>query len=561
MFLQKIPVIDLFAGPGGLGEGFSHSNGRTKFDVRLSFEVDPIACQTLRLRSFFRLSEGTPARKSYYAVMRGELTVEQLKAKHKALWDEATSHIIETELGSPETKLSVHKRIRAAVSGSEFVLIGGPPCQAYSIIGRSRRLGVASESNGRQTIVRRQELAREFYKDPKHRLYREYLEILAVHRPVAFIMENVKGLGSARTGINNDAGGMFGLIQSDLQNPKRALEHEIPAGVLNEFGTLKDARYRLFTLAERHPDKPKSLFPGSQPPAASDFVVRSEDYGVPQARHRIIILGLRSDVAEIPETLSRQKPLSVREVLKGLPRIRSTVSGKNRDWAEAFRNESWRVPPGIKRSLGWGAALEEILNSSRRLSNGRAWVSSEPSIRPNSGALRFILDPELKGTAQHEARSHMPSDLVRYLYCALFAQKYGRSPVLTEWPGDLLPNHANVESEYGKVTTRGFDDRFKVQGLIDSVRGPQPSSTVTSHIAKDGHYYIHFDPSQCRSLTVREATRLQTFPDNYFFCGNRTQQYHQVGNAVPPYLVSVRRVCESGESVSGGSDLQGRNAL
>ena len=123
----------------------------------------------------------------------------------------------------------------------------------------------------------------------------------------------------------------------------------------------------------------------------------------------------------------------------------------------------------------------------------------------------------------------MPSDLRRYYYASVFADVTGRSPKLSDFPKSLLPAHQNVElGRTGKM----FSDRFRVQ-LPDQV-----ATTITSHISKDGHYFIHYDPSQCRSLTVREAARLQTFPDNYSFQGPRTAQYHQVGNAVPPYLAA-----------------------
>jgi DNA (cytosine-5)-methyltransferase 1 len=121
----------------------------------------------------------------------------------------------------------------------------------------------------------------------------------------------------------------------------------------------------------------------------------------------------------------------------------------------------------------------------------------------------------------------MLSDLRRYLYASSFAEAYGTSPRLRDFPHHLLPDHENLLEA---LQTSTFSDRFRVQ-LAD-----QPSTTIVSHIRKDGHYYIHFDPAQCRSLTVREAARLQTFPDNYLFEGNRTEQYQQVGNAVPPLL-------------------------
>lgn len=157
------------------------------------------------------------------------------------------------------------------------------------------------------------------------------------------------------------------------------------------------------------------------------------------------------------------------------------------------------------------------------------------SVDPEQSILDKWYRAKLEGKRvlpNHETRSHLALDLDRYLFCAAYARTYGVPARLWHMPDYLIPNHANAKNaktEQNKNKLK-FTDRFRVQ-LYDS-----PSTTITSHIAKDGHYYIHPDVKQCRALTVREAARLQTFPDDYYFEGGRTQQYQQIGNAVPPLL-------------------------
>jgi DNA (cytosine-5)-methyltransferase 1 len=173
------------------------------------------------------------------------------------------------------------------------------------------------------------------------------------------------------------------------------------------------------------------------------------------------------------------------------------------------------------RDIGLSVALGLSVATRVRRRKGGSYADL-PASCPDE-LQRWLVDLKLERFPNNETRGHMLADLGRYFYAALYGQIAGVSPKAKDFPRELAPDHRNWKT--GK-----FADRFRVQ-LWKS-----PATTVTSHISKDGHYFIHPDPSQCRSLTVREAARLQTFPDNYFFRGNRTQQFVQVGNAVPPFL-------------------------
>lgn len=493
------PVIDIFAGPGGLGEGFSSLTDRQRgFKVCLSVEMDKTAHQTLLLRKFFHCFSTAPD--DYHDYVSGKLSKAELFARHPREHLIATREAWRAELGKASDRV-VSKRIKQALQGARlWALVGGPPCQAYSLVGRSR---MQSRTNP------------DFEKDHRHFLYKEYLRIVARHRPPVFLMENVKGLLSASYGGEK----LFHRILSDLCEPGRALQMR---------GRLK-LRYRLYPVGQ--PIQSPLMSMKGAPPSSNSLVVRAEEYGIPQARHRIFVLGVREDLAVTPGSLDRSTSMTVADVINDLPRLRSTISSEEdtlQSWHAAIaavRNQRWfRSPKGKAQKLAALTArghLASMIPTS--LTKGGQWLAC--SSRPRRLASWYR--ESCRGISNHEARGHMASDLRRYFFAACFAEGTGRSPTLQDFPPELMPEHRNAErGRRGEM----FSDRFRVQ------LSEQPSTTITSHISKDGHYFIHFDPTQCRSLTVREAARLQTFPDSYHFEGPRTEQYRQVGNAVPPLL-------------------------
>jgi len=494
---DPIAIVDLFSGPGGLGEGFSSclgSDNSRRYQIHLSIEKEPSAHKTLRMRAFLRRFDAFP--EEYYAWLNGKSAEPNWSSLFPIEWAAAEDEARCLELGTPECASLLDERIQAIRKqhGGRTVLIGGPPCQAYSLAGRSRNSGIVGY---------------EAELDHRNFLYDEYVQVLSALAPAAFVMENVKGMLSAA--IKGNA--IFTKVMEDLRN----------AG--------GNDNYRLFALT---PETGRR----SEDPRPKDFVVRAEEHGVPQARHRVIIVGLRKDVIDgmpdqfLPLLKRRKCPVNVSMAIGEMPKLRSGVSRSDTGpgWISAMEEALERVRGAMDTmpALDRDAILQQlrVVEVEYQSIASRGGDIEGGLALPNdcSADLRaWLTDPSLTRLPQNETRGHMPSDLARYLFAACYGRVFETSPKADDFPAELAPQHRNWAS--GK-----FSDRFRVQ-----VAG-RPSTTITSHISKDGHYFIHPDPSQCRSLTVREAARLQTFPDNYVFLGNRTEQYVQVGNAVPPFL-------------------------
>lgn len=493
---KSVEVIDLFAGPGGLAEGFSafgDKTGHRPFNIGISVEKDRAAHRTLELRSFFR-SFGDDVPNAYYEYLRGKITRERLFDRFPLHAEIAQAETMNgpRELGRRSDDQEIFRAVRQNLRSTrdDTVVIGGPPCQAYSVVGRARAKGITGY---------RPE------KDHRHFLYRDYLRILAMASPAVFVMENVKGILSSQVNGSN----IFPRILEDLSHPAKALRKD------------PGPRYRIYSLVERQPDLSDL--------AEGNYVIASEHYGIPQTRHRVILLGVREDLKKVPSILRRANRMyTVADAIRDLPRVRSGLTRESDSadaWHEYIREYSRAVSKEL-RTAGFAGriATRAATGAGRLTSTGGRFIGTEQESIRIPKLNRWFVDRKIGGYVNHESRSHMASDLQRYLFCICYArQNGGDSPRSHDMPRRFAPKHDNWDSG-------DFVDRFKVQSAN------RPSSTITSHIAKDGHYFIHYDPAQCRSLTVREAARLQTFPDNYLFEGNRTEQFTQVGNAVPPLL-------------------------
>ena len=402
---MKQNIIDLFSGAGGLTEGFR----RPEYNILAHVEMSVDACQTLRLRDDYYQLKKRNMLQQYRNFLDGKISLSELEQqcglRQKALTINETidTGTIDGILAKIDSKLSNRQ-----VHG----IIGGPPCQAYSTVGRKRN-----------------EAKKE--TDKRIYLYRFYIQFLEHYKPEFFLFENVRGLLS------------FKDLDGKRLFPKMKQEFE---AITDKLGYHID--WKLIDCSE---------------------------FGVPQERKRIILYGQRNDLPKFSffERLAdlQETPGTVGELLRDLPKLKAGETCNKYSKAQpcAFVVENLRTPASK--------------------------------------------------LTQNVARPNRELDLKIY---KIAAEKRAKHKILhyNDLPEDLQ-THNNKKA---------FLDRFK------AVPADGVSQTVVAHIAKDGHYYIHPDVEQNRSITVREAARIQTFPDDFYFMGSRTQAFKQIGNAVPPYL-------------------------
>ena len=407
--------IDLFAGAGGLSEGFVKAG----FTPLAHIEMDKYACQSLKTRAAF-----------HWLVQNNQLDVYEKYLQNKKegedgskLWAQVPSSDIDTIIQAAigdKTIAEIFERVDKLLNGNKLdLIVGGPPCQAYSYAGRAR-------------------LGKDIENDPRNMLYLYYIKFLDRYKPKMFVFENVMGIRSAK------GGGPF----QDLQKRVRDLGYEI-----------------------------------------EDRTQTASDYGVLQKRQRVIIIGWRkTDEQGVPTTYHYPE-----------------LEAKTCDY-KVMRDLFSDLP---KRNAGEGT-MNGIINYTKDLEEMP--YLKETGIR---GIIPF--------TTEHVVRPLNSNDREIYLIAVKL------------WQEGIRLNYAKLPERLQKHKNK---TRFLNRFCVVDPNGK--SHTLVAHIAMDGHYYIYpvENPTleNVRSISVREAARIQTFPDDFYFEGPRSAALKQIGNAVPVML-------------------------
>ncbi|KAB2907377.1 MAG: DNA cytosine methyltransferase [Ignavibacteriaceae bacterium] len=397
--------IDLFAGAGGLSEGFI----RAGFNPVVHVEMNKDACDTIKTRTAYHWLKENGQSEIYYNYLKSF-------AKNKEeFWKKVPENLINSVINmeiSEKTLHEIFKMIDKVLGDKEVdIIIGGPPCQAYSLVGRARD-------------------PHKMKNDPRNFLYKYYVKFLEKYRPKMFVFENVPGILSAKNGVHLD----------------------------NIFKAIRKAGYELSVPTNKY----KTL--------------NAKNFGVLQDRKRVIIIGWRKELKlSYPEFNVAENNFEV---------------------------------------------LKDLFSDLIPLNNGKGTLNAVSYAKPATYYLeKAKIRNGLDFVTQHIARPNNENDLEIYRIA------------VDEWNKGKRLNYADLPPRLIKHNnTKSFTNRFQV------VNGQGISHTVVAHIAMDGHYYIHPDKEQNRSITVREAARIQSFPDDYFFEGSRSAAFQQIGNAVPPLM-------------------------
>lgn len=390
---KKIKAIDLFAGCGGLMDGFEQSR---HYDTIAAVEWEEAPCRNLAIR----LKEKWKYKDADRRVMRFDIQrTEELFFG----WNDA-------EYGISE---GLDKLINDA--GGIDVIIGGPPCQAYSIAGRVR------DENGMRD-------------DYRNYLFESYLKVVDRYKPKAFIFENVPGILSAKP---DDV--------PIIETIKRRFD-EAGYCVLSD---LKDA------------------------------IIDFTEYGVPQNRKRIIILGLQMEYFGKDKCIEMLKTFYEKLLPRYKVKRKKTVREAIGDLPKLYPLE------------------KEIKYEGKRLSHSLP----QPFV-PN-----------------HIARWQSQRDIGIFDLLTKDIESGRNEYLSTQALKNLYTEKTGKKSNVHKYHVIQWDEQ---------------SNLIPAHLFKDGLRHIHPDSAQLRTITVREAARLQTFADDYIFYGSNMETYKMIGNAVPP---------------------------